>query len=215
MLSESTPSVERAVIMAILAIFANIIHKRSDTINNLTIALLVILIENPFKITSISLLLSFGATIGIIIFSKLKQINQISYETETKVSIFKNIYNMMKNIISLSFACQIIILPLEIVNFHKISLTFIFSNILISPFIGIIIILGFMCCIPIKIPIITNLIINCLEILLNGLIKVSEIFSEIPLSHIYVINPGIVAVILYYTALFVILYIRYILQKKY
>lgn len=58
-----SPSVIRATIMASMAIFASICHKKSDVLNNLAIALLITLIMNPYNINSMSVLLSYGGVL--------------------------------------------------------------------------------------------------------------------------------------------------------
>lgn len=63
-------SVVRASISGIIILFASIIYKQVDTWNSIAISMLTILIQNPFSINSLSLQLSFGGTIGIIIFYK-------------------------------------------------------------------------------------------------------------------------------------------------
>lgn len=65
-----TASVVRAVIMGIIVLLAGLINRKSDTINNLGISSLIILICNPYTITDMGFLLSYGGTIGIVILSK-------------------------------------------------------------------------------------------------------------------------------------------------
>ena len=64
-----TASVLRATIMGILVLIASLINRKSDTINNLGISSLIILICNPYTITDIGFLLSYGGTIGIVLLS--------------------------------------------------------------------------------------------------------------------------------------------------
>lgn len=63
-------SVVRACICSILILFGGIIYKQTDTINAICFSILIILIQNPFSINSLSFQLSFGGTIGIILFYK-------------------------------------------------------------------------------------------------------------------------------------------------
>ena len=62
-----TASVVRATIMGILVLIASLINRKSDTINNLGISSLIILICNPYTITDMGFLLSYGGTIGIVL----------------------------------------------------------------------------------------------------------------------------------------------------
>lgn len=70
-LAGCTPSVSRACIMAILNLIAEILFIKSDTFNNLGISALVILIFNPYSLFDIGFQLSFGGTIGIVVFVEL------------------------------------------------------------------------------------------------------------------------------------------------
>ncbi len=62
-------SVVRAVIMGILGILASIFHRRSDIWQNISLALLILLIYNPFLIESTSMWLTFIGTVGILTIS--------------------------------------------------------------------------------------------------------------------------------------------------
>lgn len=65
-----TPSVTRACIMAILQLLASVLFKKSDTYQNLAISSFIILLVNPYALLDIGFQLSFGGTIGIVLFSK-------------------------------------------------------------------------------------------------------------------------------------------------
>ena len=203
-LTGETPSVKRACIMAILQLVAQLIYRKSDTITNLSVSLLLILIANPFSIMDISLILSFSATCGIIFFYDTiftfvnRKINSNSNKVITKVN----------EIVSISISAQILIFPLSMILFNTISLTFLFSNLLISTFIGLIIILGF---ISIIIP--QEFLFKILEILLNILLNTADMFSKISISHISVITPSLTTVFSYYLIIFVFTYLH-LTRKK-
>ena len=180
---------------------ATLLFRKNDTITSLSLSLLIILIQNPFSIKNIGLILSFIATLGIIIFYKI---------IIEKINTTKNlsILNKIKEIIAVSLSVQICIFPISIFMFNKISLTFLLSNMLVSFLIGTIIILGFIATIiPFKL----------LFIILNGLLSILKntavFFSNVPFSKIIVTTPNIKLVILYYIVLLVITYI-FMLKKK-
>ena len=64
-----SPSVVRACIMQIALLLAPLFRRDSDSFTSLGMALLVILLGNPFAAASISFQLSFAATFGIVILS--------------------------------------------------------------------------------------------------------------------------------------------------
>lgn len=210
-LANHTPSVRRACIMASLSIFANIIYQKSDVINNMAISILVILVQNPFSIFNTGLILSYSATLGIVLLTPIF----LSKENVVEKSSLRKIWNQkIKPVIVVSISSWIAIFPISIMLFNTISFTFIFSNVIVSNIIGIIIMLGIIVSIPIKVPILSNIIFTFLNILLLILVKVSEIFSNIPLSHILVGSPNVLVVILYYLFVLLLIYKKSLKRKK-
>lgn len=197
LLTNNTPSVRRACIMAILNITAILIGRKSDNINNMGVSLIIILIQNPFYILNTGLILSYTATLGIILL--------LPKEKEEIKPLQK-----IKQIIQVSMFAWIAILPINMLLFRTFSLTFIFSNILISFIIGIIIMLGFITSIPICVPVIPSI----LEILLSILVKITEIFSNIPLSNILVCPPTYIIILAYYITLLFCIYIKKLKRKR-
>ncbi len=66
----ASPSVIRAAIMYIVVAVSFLRCQESEPANSLAIALDLLLVLNPFAIASASLQLSFGATLGLLMFSK-------------------------------------------------------------------------------------------------------------------------------------------------
>lgn len=205
-LTGETPSVKRACIMAILGIISQLVYRKSDTITSLSVSLLIILICNPFSIMDVGLILSFTATCSIIIFYKivysLISINN-SKETTNKITV------KFKEIVSVSLSAQILVFPLSILFFNKLSLTFLFSNILITIFIGAIIVLGFTLVI---VPI--DILFKILEVLLEILLKIANMFSKVPISHINVVTPNLSTIAIYYIIVFAVTYIFLVSKKQ-
>lgn len=198
LLTNNTPSVRRACIMAILNITATLIGRKSDNINNMGISLIIILIQNPFYILNTGLILSYTATLGIILL--------LPKEKEEEIKPLQKI----RKLIQVSMSAWIAILPINMLLFRTFSLTFIFSNILISFIIGIIIMLGFITSIPIYIPIAPF----TLEILLLALTKITEVFSNIPISNILVCPPTYLIIFIYYIILLFGIYLKKLKRKN-
>ena len=182
-------SILRAGIMVIIAIFATIVRRKSDSINNISISMLILLIINPYSIKNISFQLSFGGVIGIVLLNKYYQ---------RLLDKFK-IYKSIKEILSTILSAQTIIIPIIILNFHTISLTFFISNLLVGYIIGIVIILGFLI---IGISFISldfaKFISLPLDISIKILISMTDFCSKLPLSRIYVTRPPIYIILIYY-----------------
>lgn len=182
-------SVVRACIMAIVVIGAKICYRKENFFTSICISLIIILIQNPFAINDIGLKLSFMGTAGIVIFNK----------SITNFFIKLKIKQKIAEALSVTFSAQLMIMPIIILNFNTISLTFFISNILASPLLGIIIIFGF---ISIFISSILNpiskVLFLILHIFLELLILVSKVTEKIPGSSILVKTPNILFAIVYY-----------------
>ena len=196
-----TPSVTRACFMAIYLIIGTLIYKKQDLKSSICFSLMIILIKNPYSLFDIGLQLSYGGTIGIILFSG-KFLKKKSIE-KSKNKIKKAI-SYIKQMAIISICANIIIMPLMAYHFSTISITFIISNILASPILGIIVILGFIYCISsIVFPPISLISNFILKILLDILIEITIICSQLPFSKIYVKTPSILLICIYYLIIFV------------
>ncbi len=65
-----TPSVVRACIMGMILMLADCVLAEADPINSLAVAAVVILVVQPYAILDVSFILSFAATLGILLFAK-------------------------------------------------------------------------------------------------------------------------------------------------
>lgn len=184
-----TPSVTRACIMAILTLFSSIIYRKSDVYTNISVVALITLIFNPYSLLDLGFQLSYGGTIGIIIFIKRIQ----EKKSNSKV------INYIKQMALVSIYANIIIIPIMMYHFNTVSFTFIISNIMASPILGIIVITGFLFIIAsITVKPLTRLIAIFIKPILSILIKISQICSKLPFSNILVVTPYMFNVISYY-----------------
>lgn len=197
-------SVVRASIMGILSCMSFVVYRKSDTLNNISIATLITLINNPYSIVSISFMLTYGGTIGIIYFKPIieKIIKNIKIRNKKYKYAFLKIqrkcYKLIE-IISVSISAQIIILPIMIIKFNTIGLGFIFTNLLLSCIIGLIVMGGFI-----------QILISFISINMGTILaKIIEIptyilllISKIDIGNFKVITPDLYQLILYYLAIF-------------
>lgn len=199
-ITNMSPSVTRAVICMIINIFAGLIYKRPDTINALAISIIFTLILNPFSLFNIGLQLSYAGTIGIICFSKL-------IEAKPKNKIKKYIYDS----IIVSTSANLVSFPLMAYYFNTISLNFIISNLVVSPVLGLIIILGIITLLTSTISInLAKIVAILLKISVNLIIKMTEIISNLPIKNILVVTPSIILIAIFYIFLF---YARFNFEK--
>ena len=194
-----TPSIVRACIMGIISLVASLFFKRYDIANSLGISLILILLNNPHSINSLSVLLSYFGFLGIIILGSycIQKVNKI---------VENNIIRYILNIIISSISAQIFIFPIILYIFGTISLTFIFSNLFIIPISSIITIMGFfmMIC-PIR-------ILGIIEPIIEITIKIVKFFANMSISKIYCIIPNIIQIIIYYV---INIYLYYMIRRDY
>lgn len=202
-LTGATASVVRACIMSILGLMSFLFYRKSDVYNNLAFSSFIILIFNPYTIFDMGFLLSYGGTIGIILFS-----NKLS----EKFSIKNKILNYIKEMFFVCISANIIIIPIIMYNFNTLSLTFFISNVLVSPIMGIVVILGF---VQIFLSIININLAYLLSIFLNPMLEIlifiADFTAKLPLSKILIPTPNIIFIIIYYV---IILFCNKINIKK-
>ena len=122
-----TPSVTRACIMGIVMMLSGIIYAENDFICSISLSAFIILIINPFTIYDAGFKLSFGGTIGIVLFQRnIKNILRgrikkyqpnnksiLNLQKEKRISI-KTIKNFILEALTVTIAAQIAIIPIII-----------------------------------------------------------------------------------------------------
>jgi len=218
-----SPSVVRAGVMGIISILAKITYNKNDIWTSMAISLLIILIYNPYLITSAGVLLSYGGTIGIILFQKnisylLQKIRAKSkiykYKTSAK---FVKVIDYIQNTISVSFSAQLFIVPIMAKMFNTISLSFFITNFFVSIVIGPIIILGFLFIISnfLFSQFLLKSIIKCiLEKILEFLIFIAKMGNFLPYNKFYITTPEIYEIAIYYIVIFALNILYRILNKR-
>ena len=193
-----SPSIVRAGTMGILVSLAWLIHRKNDLATSISLSLLILLIYNPYLLTSIGVQLSYTATIGIILFQKnvINILNKIKSKKKNRVKDY--ITEKIKEILAVIISAQLAILPITLFHFNVLGVYFIITNILVSFIIGPILALGIITLIFsfINLPI-AKLISYLESIGIETLIFISK-FSNLPISKIYIPTPKIWQIILFY-----------------
>ena len=215
------PSILRAAIMSVLAIIASLIYRKPDTLNNISISAFLILLFNPYYLFNLGFQLSFLGTLGIVLFNTRinfmmnKYVKYIIKHLDNKKSKF---FEIIKNkvifkitsLISVSISANILIFPVLIYNFNKISFIFLFSNLLVTPILGLLVFSGYNVAIfsfiSVKIAYIPSKIFN---VLISCFQKVAEISSYIDLTKFTIGTPKISTIIFIYLLIFLLYYYSY------
>lgn len=212
-LTGASPSVIRACIMAIYIIIGHMMQRKTKLISSVSLSLLIILILNPYKLFDIGLQLSYGGTIGIILFSgvlaKKAKLNNLLEGFVNKLKY------RVKQLIVVCVSANLIIFPIIAAHYSTMCLTFVISNICAGPILGVIIILGF---ITIFVSFVSIDIAKPFALILNIFIQIlmyiTKICSSLPFSKLYIKTPSLSQIIIYYMILIFIYYICKIRKKK-
>lgn len=116
----------RAGIMGMLTLVAVLYGRKNIGLYSLFLSLIFIAVVFPDWLASVSLYLSYGATLGIMLFGQSSSKNQIIKD------------------LKISLAAQIFTAPIIFIYFKQISFISPLSNILVSPIIPPLMVLGFL-----------------------------------------------------------------------
>ncbi len=135
-------------------------------------------------------------------------------KVNTKRNIVNKIINYIIDTLVVTFSANIIIIPIMAFQFNTVSLTFWISNLLASPFMGVVVILGFIVYIVSLISInISKIIAIPLNIILVLFLKIAEVCSRIPFSSIIVRTPYVISIVIYYLVIILILNRKFIRER--
>jgi len=133
LLAGLSPSVVRAVSMFSFIAIAMQLNRRSSVLNALFTSLIFLLLINPFFIFQVGFQLSYAAVLSIV----LIQPHLFGLFTP-RYRLFK----YMWGILTVTVAAQIGVLPLSLFYFHQFPGLFFISNLVILPFLGLLLGLG-------------------------------------------------------------------------
>ncbi|GGG35914.1 competence protein ComEC [Croceivirga lutea] len=128
-----SPSVVRAVTMFSFIAYAMNLNRPTNTFNIIALSIFFILLLNPLFLFQVGFQMSYAAVIAIVwIYPKLQRL------WYPKPLLIRKLWQLL----SVSFAAQLGVLPLSLFYFHQFPALFFVSNLLIVPFLGIILGLG-------------------------------------------------------------------------
>ncbi len=188
-ISGASPSVVRAGLMAILEIFAGLLVKKSNSINNLFLSAFIILLINPLSIINIGFILSFAGTIGILLIS-----DKITQRLKEHIR-----FEMLLENLSVTLSAQIILFPIMAYYFNSISLTSLITNLLVLPISSVLTVTGLILFILsiIYFPL-AKLISVPLGYLIDYIMIIAKACSKLSFLNFTVSTPSVFEIILYY-----------------
>lgn len=127
-----TPSVSRAMVMAILSIISQLTSRKHDAASGLSIALVVLLAINPLWITDAGFQLSFISTFCLFV------IAPVIFKLESQKPWYYKILSML----IITMAIQLLTLPILVTRFHAFSTVAPLANLVVIPIASILTPLG-------------------------------------------------------------------------
>jgi len=131
-----SPSIVRAGIMYAVYLLSQILLKEPDTLNSLSISVIIMLLVNPLYVVSLSFLMSVFSLFGMMAFSK-----SIDLAIKRRVPFLCRV-PWLVNIVSATLAANIAITPLVLLYFNQYSLVFVLGNLLVMPIVSAMLLSG-------------------------------------------------------------------------
>lgn len=130
-----SPSVVRAVTMFSFINLGLMINRQSTIINTISGSMILLLLFNPYYLFDVGFQLSYAAVFAIVLFYP---VFKRWYYPQSKIVIF------FYDILIVSLAAQLGVLPLSLYYFHQLPGLFLLANLVAIPFLMLLLILGFL-----------------------------------------------------------------------
>lgn len=213
-LTGSQASAIRSIIMFSLFLFSEIVHRTYDLMTAMSLSAALLLFWNPLYAYYSGFLLSFSAVAGIafilpFITGLSKQQKLIDAMVLKKDTIVGKIIKKIKKFIVSSFRVSLSVLlstlPIQIYFFYTFSIYSLILNILITPFVGILMVVGMAgSVIGVIMPGMEKGILWFCHLILSGYEKLCLLFDNLPFAHPVIAKPEIYKIIIYYCVLFLL-----------
>ena len=132
-------SASRAVLMIAIVYVAHLLWEESDSITSLFLVTAVILALSPYALSDISLWMSVIATLGIIVISEI--VSPLGYKIKKRPWWVQVLYKLL-SAVSCTLAAIFFLLIFSWLCFGEISLVAPLTNLVITPIVTVILVLG-------------------------------------------------------------------------
>ncbi|MBW1649622.1 MAG: DNA internalization-related competence protein ComEC/Rec2 [Deltaproteobacteria bacterium] len=190
-----SPSTQRAVIMTAVFLYSFIFEEEPDTLNSLAVSGIIILIIEPASLFSVSFTLSFTA-----VFAISYGLKKTGVKDKNRILIF----------FLISVFATIGTLPIILYNFNTLCVIGPFTNFIIIPIIGFIVVPIGLTAVFIY-PLSLNISFFLLKIsatVLSGAIEFIKLVSSIPYVSVKTITPNIIEILSFYILIISLLNIK-------
>lgn len=194
----------RATIMCITVLIANILFRSPDFISSISLSAIILLIKNPYYLFDIGFLYSYTSVFSIAFLGG-------------RICSIYNIKGIYKAFIISFFVC-LSIKPITAYYFYNFTILDTLLNIIIIPFMSIVVIIGFISSIVgmFSIPV-AKFLIGSVYYILRLFTYICKVVENMNFNNIIIGRPSIFVIISLYIMLFFIgyaFYDKYLLKKR-
>lgn len=194
------PSVLRATIMILLYALGKMIQRKPDPLNILGAAAVVTLVISPTDILELGFQLSYLAVLGLLVVGpSLRFVKPKSLAPDAGSGAI--IWRWLKSSLRASVAVGLCTWPLLAVTVHVVSPSMIVTNLLATPVLFLILVLGLLSPLAL-IPGADIVLATCLSVLTGLLDSIAGFFATIPYGHLFLAAPPLWWLLAYYIGLF-------------
>ena len=142
----------RAILMFSLRLLAPLLGRTYDIFTSLSLAFMLLLLEQPLYLYSSGFLFSFGAIIGIALVKPLLKPEVLTYAPftmkfadDSEESLSKKVLNKCLDCVSTCLAIMLVTLPVYTSFYYTYPIGSIVLNLVVLPLMGVLMIIGILC----------------------------------------------------------------------
>lgn len=186
------PPVLRAAIMLEVVMYGKLIGRKSDPLNSLGFAGLILLLANSYNIFSASFQLSFAATAGLILFFDRVR------------SFFEKFPTFFRDSLAATVSAQLLLLPFQAYYFRQVSLVGFLLNLAVVPLSGAALIGGFLGGMTNFLPFLAGPIVKIAGILVFLMDRMTDLAAKLPYATLPVPSLGPALCLVYFAMLYAV-----------
>jgi len=182
------PSIMRAAIMAEIMLVGLLFEREKEIYTSLSFAALAILLFNPKYLFEVGFQLSFAATWSLVYVSPIIN-DKLKAFMHSKVSV----------VVSAAIAPVLASMPITLFHFSQFSPVGVLTNVLILPWVGVVVIFGFVSTVLGALWLPLGELINGANLILLWLVhKVVALCASFPFAQVFLASPKLPLIIGYY-----------------
>ena len=194
-LCQGNPPILRATILGAAVLLGMLGRGKVSSLRWLLFAALILFLWNPLFLRDVSFQLSFAAAWGLVVISPLL----------LESRLLQKLPSLVRMPAAVAFSVQIAAMPILIEVFQRISLAGFITNIFILFILGIVLQLGIIGTALIFLPVIPLAFFQVSFWLLAVTDHILNIFASFPFAYLWVLQPGMLFWLMWYTLIAVIL----------